>query len=181
MSLCPCGSEKEYTGCCGAYHSGERPAPTAEALMRSRYCAFVKEDVAYLKKTLTPDQQRDFSEKETLRWAKESEWLGLEIIRTEEEGGEEDDKGVVEFVARFRFEDREQEHRETARFEKKDGNWLYAGALNTPANRVQREGPKLGRNDPCPCGSGKKYKKCCGALGASPPGKPEASEKAQGI
>jgi preprotein translocase subunit SecA len=28
---------------------------------------------------------------------------------------------------------------------------------------VRRESPKVGRNDPCPCGSGKKYKKCCGA------------------
>ncbi len=28
---------------------------------------------------------------------------------------------------------------------------------------VRHEGPKIGRNDPCPCGSGKKYKKCCGA------------------
>ena len=27
---------------------------------------------------------------------------------------------------------------------------------------VVLEGPKIGRNDPCPCGSGKKYKKCCG-------------------
>jgi tetratricopeptide (TPR) repeat protein len=27
---------------------------------------------------------------------------------------------------------------------------------------VRREAPKVGRNDPCPCGSGKKYKKCCG-------------------
>lgn len=27
---------------------------------------------------------------------------------------------------------------------------------------VRRESPKTGRNDPCPCGSGKKYKKCCG-------------------
>ena len=28
---------------------------------------------------------------------------------------------------------------------------------------VRHEGPKIGRNDPCPCGSGKKYKRCCGA------------------
>lgn len=163
MSLCSCGSGEEYTACCGLYHSGKSSAPTAEALMRSRYCAFVMQDVAYLKETLTPEQKRDFSEKETARWARESEWLGLEIVRTEQ-GGEDDDKGVVEFVARFRFQDREQEHRETARFEKKESVWLYAGTLNTEMNRVQREGPKIGRNDPCPCGSGKKYKKCCGSV-----------------
>ncbi len=32
-----------------------------------------------------------------------------------------------------------------------------------PSQTVRRSSPKVGRNDPCPCGSGKKYKKCCGA------------------
>ena len=36
-------------------------------------------------------------------------------------------------------------------------------ALAAASRTVQRGGPKVGRNDPCPCGSGKKYKKCCGA------------------
>jgi preprotein translocase subunit SecA len=27
---------------------------------------------------------------------------------------------------------------------------------------IVKDGPRVGRNDPCPCGSGKKYKKCCG-------------------
>jgi uncharacterized protein len=31
---------------------------------------------------------------------------------------------------------------------------------------VRREGPKVGRNEPCPCGSGRKFKQCCGASGA---------------
>ncbi|KAA0011388.1 preprotein translocase subunit SecA [Billgrantia pellis] len=38
-------------------------------------------------------------------------------------------------------------------------------AASTAEGRpVRREGPKVGRNDPCPCGSGKKYKQCCGKL-----------------
>ena len=36
-------------------------------------------------------------------------------------------------------------------------------AEGAPAQPVERDAPKVGRNDPCPCGSGKKYKKCCGA------------------
>ena len=38
---------------------------------------------------------------------------------------------------------------------------LYKEQKN--ARTVVNDGPKIGRNDPCPCGSGKKYKKCCGA------------------
>ena len=34
--------------------------------------------------------------------------------------------------------------------------------VNNDFRTYRRESPKVGRNDPCPCGSGKKYKKCCG-------------------
>ena len=44
-----------------------------------------------------------------------------------------------------------------------DGRWVYTGQVNESGKTVRREAPKVGRNDPCPCGSGKKYKKCCGA------------------
>jgi preprotein translocase subunit SecA len=37
------------------------------------------------------------------------------------------------------------------------------GAVEQPRSTVRREAPKVGRNDPCPCGSGKKYKHCCGS------------------
>ncbi len=37
-------------------------------------------------------------------------------------------------------------------------------AANTPAQPYERQGIKVGRNDPCPCGSGKKYKQCHGKL-----------------
>ncbi|MBU1276081.1 MAG: preprotein translocase subunit SecA [Proteobacteria bacterium] len=38
----------------------------------------------------------------------------------------------------------------------------YSGGDASQPEPAQREGKKVGRNDPCPCGSGKKYKKCCG-------------------
>jgi preprotein translocase subunit SecA len=38
-----------------------------------------------------------------------------------------------------------------------------AGAGDMQVQQIVRSGAKVGRNDPCPCGSGKKYKKCCGA------------------
>ena len=39
--------------------------------------------------------------------------------------------------------------------------WYWQAVINKPQT-VRREGEKVGRNDPCPCGSGKKYKACCG-------------------
>ena len=70
---------------------------------------------------------------------------------------------MVDFSARFRSAGKDQEHLETARFTREDGRWVYAGVVPAEVHTVRREEPKVGRNDPCPCGSGKKYKKCCGA------------------
>lgn len=148
--------------CCEPYIKGARPVPTAEALMRSRYTAYVLQDVEYLKESLTPAQQEDFSAEETRNWARESEWLGLEIRNTEE-GGEADKQGKVEFAAHFKSNGQKQTHFETALFQRIDGKWRYSGMEEPEGKTVRRESPKVGRNEPCPCGSGKKYKKCCGA------------------
>ena len=101
MNLCPCGSGVAYSDCCEVYISGKRAAPTAEALMRSRYTAYVNKEISYLEETLTPQEKADFSAAETLRWAENSEWIGLEVSQTE--GGSEGDKtGIVGFSARFK-------------------------------------------------------------------------------
>ncbi len=130
--------------------------------MRSRYTAYVRHDYAHLKRSLTREQQVDFDEAGAKRWAESSEWLGLKIVGTTK-GGAEDAEGTVSFVARFRLDGEEREHVETARFVREDGQWAYAGQEESKPSTVRREAPKIGRNDPCPCGSGKKYKKCCGA------------------
>jgi SEC-C motif-containing protein len=161
MSLCPCGSGLNFDACCGPILAGS-PAPTAEALMRSRYTAHVKQDLAHLERTLSADQRKTFDAAAAKRWSTESEWLGLTISRTEG-GGEKDDAGAVEFTARFKMNGEEHEHFEVALFGREDGRWVYTGQLNGPGTTYRREAPKVGRNDPCPCGSGKKYKKCCGA------------------
>jgi len=129
--------------------------------MRSRYTAYVLEEIDYLKETLTPAQQADFSADDTRKWARESEWHGLEI-QDVEKGGEGDDSGKVAFAAHFTSNGQKQTHFETALFEKIDGRWLYSGMEETQGQTIRRDAPKIGRNDPCPCGSGKKYKKCCG-------------------
>ncbi|HVU15876.1 MAG TPA: YchJ family protein [Candidatus Didemnitutus sp.] len=161
MSNCPCGSGRSFEECCGPILAGT-PAPTAEALMRSRYTAYVKHDIAHLERTLSVAQRKDFSADSAKQWAETSEWLGLTILRTEK-GGEQDDAGAVEFSAKFRAEGQDHEHVEAALFNREEGRWVYAGQLDQPGKTVRRESPKVGRNDPCPCGSGKKFKKCCGA------------------
>lgn len=160
MTLCPCGSRRDRDECCGPLLAGA-PAPTAEALMRSRYTAFVEADVDYLERTLAPEAKEDFDRAETETWARQGEWRGLEI-RGVAGGGADDDEGRVEFVARYRFQGKDYAHHELGSFRKQDGRWVYVdGVLNPKA--APRQVAKIGRNDPCSCGSGKKYKKCCGA------------------
>ncbi len=160
MSECPCGSGIEYETCCGPFLSREEKAPTAEKLMRSRYTAFVKGDIKYIYDTIDPDKRKDFDEKSIEDWSKKSQWKGLTIVNTSS-GQEKDSSGTVEFIARYKLEDGTREHHEVAKFDKKDDQWYFVdGDMVTP-KPIKRESPKVGRNDPCPCGSGKKFKKCC--------------------
>ena len=132
--------------------------------MRSRYSAYVEKAFAHLANSLSAVQRKDYAPDDAKQWAEKSEWQGLEIIRTEK-GGPDDTAGLVEFVARFAIEGKPQEYRETALFERENGRWVYAGQTPRAGYTYRRETPKTGRNDPCPCGSGKKYKKCCGVNG----------------
>lgn len=160
MSSCPCGSGKELNVCCEPYISGSVKAPTAEALMRSRYTAYTQVEVDYILKTHDSKTRNEISKEETKIWAENSEWLGLEVIKTVK-GGEDDTAGKVEFKAYYKQNGVKHTHHEEANFVKKRGSWYFEDCVivNKP---IVREGAKIGRNDPCPCGSGKKYKKCCG-------------------
>lgn len=158
MTQCPCGSGRDLDQCCGAIISGEAKAPTAEALMRSRYSAYVLNKLEHLKKTILPEDQAKHDAEGVRQWAESAKWLGLTV----HEAGEEGDSGRVRFTAAFEMNGARQEHHEDARFLRRDGTWYYAGGKVRGADPVVK-GPKTGRNDPCPCGSGKKYKKCCGA------------------
>ncbi len=161
MDICPCGSSKPYSDCCLPLISGERRADTAEQVMRSRYTAFVKKELEWLRDSLHPGHRADYDEASTRAWAERAEWHGLEILRTEK-GGPADQEGTVEFVASFTENRVRQEHRELASFQRTDGAWYYTSGKLLPPRPVVRQTPKAGRNDPCPCGSGKKFKKCCG-------------------
>lgn len=174
---CECGSGQEYSKCCEPFITGEKLAPTAEALMRSRYVAYVDANIPYLKSTLAPEKRKEFDEAGAKEWATKSKWLGLEILSTKQ-GQPDDAKGVVEFNAKYKLNGRAIEHHEVAEFRKdaKENRWYFVdaeshehldgqghGHHHAPQAPVVRDQPKIGRNDPCTCGSGRKYKKCHGA------------------
>ncbi len=160
MSSCPCGRELELADCCGPAIEGRRPAATAEALMRSRYTAHAQNAQSYLRKTHHPPDGA--VEGASGAAAKTTTWTRLEIV-DREAGNETDDTGVVEFRAHFRTKAGENGvHHERSRFRKIEGHWAYVdGDLVAPP--PVKTATKPGRNTPCPCGSGKKFKRCCSA------------------
>jgi len=140
---------------------GERKAETAEQLMRSRYSAYTQVEMDYLLATLHPDKRAEHDEESARQWASDSQWHGLEI-RSAVDGGEDDAKGSVEFVAEFTYDGERQVHHENAFFSKEDGQWYFVEGEPVKTQPFVREAPKVGRNEPCPCGSGEKFKRCCG-------------------
>ena len=159
MKSCPCGSGLGYGQCCEPYITGVKSAPTAEALMRSRYSAYVEHAIDYILETCTKDKKDTIDAKQTRTWSEKSKWLGLTILSTEN-GGLSDSEGTVEFQAVYEVDGLREIHHEKGRFKKVNGRWLYDEGSIVPST-VIRTSPKVGRNDPCPCGSGKKYKHCC--------------------
>ena len=172
MKPCPCGSGREYSDCCELYISGKANPPTAEALMRSRYSAYVEHEIDYIINTCVHKGKDDIDYKSTRDWSEQSNWLGLKIISAEK-GGVNDTEGMVEFEASYIRDGLKDVHHERAKFKKdkaegegakgegaEGAKWLYDEGHITPRT-VVRTTPKTGRNDPCPCGSGKKYKHCC--------------------
>lgn len=157
---CLCGSDKSFEKCCEPFIDGKADAPTAEALMRARYSAFVCNDIDFIMSTHHPDTIHEVSRDELDAWSEQSDWEGLSILATED-GTEKDEKGRVEFVALYETNGKAQKHHELSDFEKIDGKWFFKDGhmVNTT---FKRQTAKVGRNDPCPCNSGKKFKKCCG-------------------
>lgn len=164
-SPCPCGSGLALGDCCGRWIDGplRLGAPDALGLMRSRYTAYVVKNIDYVDQTQVATNEV-FDKAEALKWAESSEWLGLDIKKTQK-GEPNDNTGTVEFVAHYKDKasGTELNHHETSLFQKQNGEWKFKEGQIHGAQPMKRLEPKLGRNDPCSCGSGKKYKKCCGA------------------
>ena len=160
MKTCPCFSEKNYSNCCEPFIKGTAFPATAAEMMRSRYSAYVVKDVDYIGKTNDPEDKDEFDIEAAKEWANTAEWTGLDIVETID-GEAKDQTGIVEFKAKFKVNGMEHVHHERSNFRKINNKWFFVNGkvVNTP---VVNTSPKIGRNDPCSCGSGKKYKKCCG-------------------
>ncbi|MFY8097159.1 MAG: YchJ family protein [Flavobacterium sp.] len=114
---CPCGSQKEIADCCLPYIR-TYSAPTAEALMRSRYTAFTLHEADYLFQTTSLAERRFTSKKEILDWAKQNTWLKLEVL--------ESTATTVTFKAYFLdAQGQPQVHHEKSTFKEVQGKWFY--------------------------------------------------------
>ncbi|MBK4783226.1 MAG: YchJ family protein [Pantoea sp. Pent] len=147
---CPCYSGEQYSLCCQPFLNGQQTPQRAEQLMRSRYSAYVMQNAAWLVETWHPSQRVAGLETLLSESFATTEWLGLNVTRGNH--GSHENEAFVTFFARYLEKDRTCSLYECSRFLREDQRWYY----------VYGTTPELGRNDRCPCGSDKKYKKCCG-------------------
>lgn len=157
MTACDCGSGRPFDACCGRYLRGEALPETAEALMRSRYSAYARGEVDYLVRTHAPETRSPTLREDVAAWVAAARFTGLSVSATEG-GGPGDTTGFVTFTARFTEGGRAQALAERSRFARHEGAWVYVDGTPAPVKAAV----KVGRNDPCPCGSGRKHKACCG-------------------
>jgi len=168
MSVCPCraldAQPKDLKDCCGPILDRKTQAPTAESLMRARYSAYAQKNMAFIDETQIMLEGETFNQEDALKWAEGSEWKGMHVVSTKK-GTAADNTGIVEFEAHYqdKASGKALVHKETALFEKADGKWKFKDGNIAGAQPIKRLEPKVGRNDPCACGSGKKSKKCCAA------------------
>ncbi len=157
---CYCGSSKEKELCCLKFIEGSALPCTPEELMRSRYSAYVLGDGDYLVKTTLKENRYEDDVKLISEHAKNTQWLKLDVLKSSENVN----SGFVEFKAYFRENNKidpkgtssffgVQIHHEKSDFLKIDNVWFYDKGELLEAS--------VGRNEVCPCGSGKKFKRCC--------------------
>ena len=147
-----------YSDCCQPYHDDMKKADTAERLMRTRYSAFVLVKPEYIVKTTLPAQQALLDIKAIEVWAKETDWAGLEILRHTPKLGKH--HAQVEFKAYFNAPDGLQAHHELSAFVKivdkptnKNARWYFLDPTVSMS---------ITQKQSCICGSGEKFKRCCG-------------------
>jgi len=150
--LCACGSKIKALDCCLVFINGEKAANTAEILMRSRYTAYALANEEYILKTWHISQ-RPLS----IGLDVSVEWRGLKILQA---SAVKNNEAFVEFIALFSDGGKLAQMHERSRFVREKGIWFYVDGVQVESN-TQHSLKSPGRNDPCYCGSGKKFKKCC--------------------
>lgn len=156
MQTCPCGNKKNYTDCCGLFIDENKKPNTPEELMRSRYTAYTQANMEYIARTMLPPASQHFNAKEAYNWSNKVEWLQLNVITSSMDGN----KGFVEFEAYYKDQGKKFVMHEASEFRFERDQWYYIDGTDMGSRQIATS--HLGRNDACDCGSGKKYKKCCG-------------------
>jgi SEC-C motif-containing protein len=130
-------------------------------LLQARYQAFVDGNIDYIVDTHHPETRGNLDRDSVESWSKDSVWLGMNI---EEEVKDSKEQAHITFNVCYEKDAETTNHLECAEFRKEDGKWYYFDSEFPTPEPQRREEPKLGRNDPCHCGSNKKFKKCHGRL-----------------
>ncbi len=151
---CLCGLKRDFEACCGAIIKGTKVAQTPEELMRSRYSAYVLADGDYLVKSATKENRYESDIALIEEFCKNVKWLKLELLHVKcpLDVSENGSDGIVEFKAYYLENSEIVLLHERSSFVKIDGVWEYDKGVFINS--------KIERNEPCPCGSGIKYKKC---------------------
>ncbi|NMM40253.1 YchJ family protein [Pseudoalteromonas arctica] len=150
-SNCLCGNQYSYQDCCQKLHLGTEQATTAEQLMRSRYVAYALKNAKYIYQTYAQEKQAENPVKEIADFANSCRFIKLAVINTEQQQS----NAEVEFCVSYFYQSLFCQLHERSSFIKEDGQWRYLDGEIFPVADI-----KVSRNDECPCGSGKKYKKC---------------------
>lgn len=131
---CPCGASSPYAICCGRYLDAGQIPDTAQALMRSRYVAYVRGRADYLIDTWHPSTRPA-----TLDLKRDPvRWIGLQVRRVVD-GGPADSEGIVAFVARYKIGGRAHRLEEVSRFVREDGRWFYLGSSDGGCSRIRSQ------------------------------------------
>lgn len=144
---CLCSSGKLFNECCEVLLQGKQSANSPEQLMRSRYVAFATGKIGYLLQTSSVSLKKQLSEIDLKDTCEQFRFIKLEVLSASDD--------QVEFIASMLLQNELHILHERSLFVQEDGNWKYDSGKIFPSNVT-----KVLRNDVCPCGSGKKYKKC---------------------
>ncbi|WGE89142.1 YchJ family protein [Actinobacillus arthritidis] len=151
LTACPCQSSKPYAECCQPFHLKQAIPTTAEQLMRSRYLAYTLVNIDYIVDTTVPNQQKFLDQNAMKVWGETTQWAGLEILAHKPNISKL--HSLVEFKALFKTENGIEAHHELSLFVQIHNRWYF----------VDPTVPLPTQKQHCVCGSGKKFKHCCGA------------------
>ncbi len=155
-TICPCGSGAHYAACCQPLLE-----EAAEALMRARYTAHVVNAVDFIIQTTHPSTYKVADKQHIEAWVHSTTWQQLQILQTQQ-GGPNDQEGFVLFQAHYKQNGQAKVHDEHSYFKREQGRWYFVKGRTPVVKQQPVRRQKIARNAPCSCGSGKKYKRCCG-------------------